>query len=127
MVGVNAGSLTASMPAGAKVRTTLLVGTATPVQYLASDGFVGGVTNLDGLVAAYPVPATPTALNTASMFNLHGYAGCGQTMWSGTAPLSSMSSPVPSRNQPRVGRRRIPTSRMDVAPVLMERTSLLHA
>jgi hypothetical protein len=78
--GVNASALTGTMPAGAKIRKHTGVSTATPVAYRVSDGYVGsGVTTLAGLVAAFPVPATPTASNTASMGWLHNNTICGVT------------------------------------------------
>ncbi|HEX6704314.1 MAG TPA: hypothetical protein VF169_06095 [Albitalea sp.] len=81
VTGVNTGALTGTMPAGAKLRRYVQTNLTTPVMYRESDGFVGNsVTTLAGLVAAFPVPATPTALNTASMAGLHGNAGCGQTV-----------------------------------------------
>lgn len=77
IIGVNASALTGTMPAGAKIRKITNTGTATPVMYRVSDGFVGGsVTTLAGLVSAYPVPATPTAANTASMARLHFPSSC---------------------------------------------------
>ncbi|GEM_PF-1068186 len=80
LVGVNATALTGTMPAGAKIRTSVLNNTATPVAYRVSDGYVDGVTNLAGLIAAYPVPGSPTSNNTASMAGLHYPSGCGSSV-----------------------------------------------
>ena len=78
LVGVNAGSLSGTMPPGSRIRTIVSVGTATPVGYRASDGTVGpGVTTLASMVAAFPVPSFPSGANTVSMGNLHGTAACG--------------------------------------------------
>ena len=79
LVGVNAAALTGSLPAGSKIRRIKSVNTATPIAYRVSDGSVAGVTSLAGLIAAYPVPTTPTGANTASLAGLHGSAGCGAT------------------------------------------------
>jgi hypothetical protein len=81
LVGVNASALSGTFPAGAKLRRSTLRNTTSPVAYRPLDGFIGfGVIDLAGLVAAYPVPTTPLPSNTASMYKLHGDAGCGQTV-----------------------------------------------
>ena len=81
LVGVNAGSLTGTMPPGSRTRTTVNVATATPVAYRTSDGTVGGgVTTLASMVAVFPVPSSPTGANTVSMGNLHGATPCGTTV-----------------------------------------------
>lgn len=76
MLGVSSGALTGNMPAGAALRRATVTSTVTPVQYRVSEGSVPGVSTLAALVAAYPVPALPTAVNTASMARLHSPAGC---------------------------------------------------
>jgi len=78
--GVNAAGLSGTLPAGAKLRTVTVTSTTTPVQYRVADGTVSGVSTLAGLIAAYPTPASPTAVNTASMARLHSTAGCGMTL-----------------------------------------------
>jgi hypothetical protein len=80
-VGVSPANLTGTMPAGAKVQKVTTVGTATPVSYRVSDGFVAApVATLAGMVVAYPAPNAPTPANTLPMDSVHGSAGCGTTV-----------------------------------------------
>lgn len=75
--GVDASTLSGTMPAGAKVRKVSSTETGTPVAYRVSDGNVthsgAAVTTLAELVNSFPVPsATPTTANTASMGGISG-------------------------------------------------------
>jgi hypothetical protein len=77
LIGVDPAQLSGTMPQGAKVKRVSTAEVATPIEYRVSDGYVPTVTTLQQLISAYPVPASPTPSNTASMARLHFPASCG--------------------------------------------------
>lgn len=67
ITNLNPNNVTGVMPAGARVRRNRVVTVATPLIQRTTSEYQAGASTLAGLVAAFPVPATPTQANTAAL------------------------------------------------------------
>lgn len=79
ITNLTASTVTGVMPAGARVRRNRVVTVAAPLVQRTTNDYYTGASTLAALVAAFPVPATATQANTASLGPTRAPLNCAAT------------------------------------------------